>query len=175
MVGGRVRPILSALALGLTLAISFSLVLAACTRPDSGFDVGTLEASIPVALVPDDPSVVTGVSCPQLATSAATTSACTALVAGEEIEIVATISAEGLVSVSTDAILLDVAGVASEASRRLSKDLGVESEVSCPGSVRVIAAGDSFSCQATDPAGPTHDITITVLDSTGTWSMELAS
>jgi len=96
------------------------------------------------------------------------------LVDGQEIEIVATISDDGSVVVSTGAILLDVAGVAAEAGRQLRSDLGVESAVECPGSVRVVAQGDSFTCQASDPAGPTHDIVITVLDSAGAWSMDLS-
>ncbi len=155
--------------------IVFSIVLAACGRPDSGFDMTTLEAAIPEAIVPDDPSVVTDVSCPQLPTSEPTTTMCTALVGGRAIEINANITADGLVEISTDAVLLDISGVASEAGHRLSDDLGIDSSVSCPGSVRVVAVGDTITCEATDPAGSTHNVVITVTDPSGTWTMDLTN
>ncbi len=150
-----------------------ALTAAACGRPDAGFDTRTLETAIPAAIVPDDPAAVTDVTCPDLATSEATTIVCSAVVSGRSIEITAAISVDGAVNVSTDSVLLDLAGVADEAARRLSSDLGVESTVDCPGRVVVSVAGDTFGCSATDPAGVTHDLVITIVDDTGTWSIDL--
>ncbi len=156
------------------VALVLALMASACGRPDAGFDTRTLETAIPAAIVPDDPTVVTDVTCPDLPTSVATTITCSALVSGRPIEITAVISIDGEVNVSTDSVLLDLAGVADEAARRLSSDLGVESTVECPGRVVVSVAGDTFRCSATDPGGVTHDLLITIIDDRGTWSIDLA-
>jgi len=155
--------------------VVLALAAVACGRPDSGFDMRSLESSIPAAVVPDDPAAVTNVSCPELSTSEATTIICSARIAENPVEVTAAISADGIVKVSIGSVLLDVAGVASEAARRLSDDLGVESTVDCPGSVVVSVAGDTFGCVATDPGGVTHDLVITIVDDSGNWSIALLS
>lgn len=154
-------------------AVVVALTAAACGQPDSGFDIRSLESSIPAGIVPDDPAIVTDVSCPELATSEATTILCTASIAERPVEVTAAISTDGTVQVSSESVLLDLAGVAAEAGRRLSADLGVESVVECPGSVVVSVAGDTFGCVATDPTGTTHDLVVSVVDESGNWTIDL--
>lgn len=154
--------------------LAVALIGAACGRPDSGFDVGSLEDAIPSSLIPDDPSLVENVSCPEPATSEATTIVCDATIAGRGIEVTAVLSANGTVAVSTDAILLDLADVASVAAERLTSDLGVESRVTCRDTVVVVVVADQFGCTATDSSGVEHELVVTVLDDTGNWSLDLS-
>ena len=150
------------------------LLAAACGRPDSGFDIHSLESAIPASLVPDDPSVVTDVSCPAPATSEATTVACGASVAGVPIEVSAAISADGTVEIATDATLIDLDGVAAAAAQRLNNDLGTDTKVACDGSVVVSIADTTFGCTATDGFGVERQLVVTILDDTGSWSVDLA-
>jgi len=158
----------------LALALALALVAAACGHPDSGFDMDSLRSAIPASLVPDDPAAVTDISCPAPATSEATTIVCSASIAGVAVAVTAAISADGTADISTDVTLIDLAGVAAAAEQRLNSELGVGSVVTCPGSVVVSAAGDTFGCIATDQLGIERNLIVTILDEAGAWSIDLA-
>jgi len=156
-----------------TTALALALVASACGRPDSGFDMDSLRAAIPVSLVPDDPASVTDISCPAPPTSEATTIVCGASIAGVAVDVTATISADGTANISTDATLIDLAGVASAAGQRLNRELGAGSVVACEGSVVVSVADNTFGCIATDSFGIERDLVVTILDEVGAWSIDL--
>jgi len=158
----------------LALALALTLLAAACGRPDSGFDIESLRSAIPASLVPDDPGAVTDISCPEPATSEATTIVCDASIDGEPIEVAVAIAADGSAEIATDATLIDLAGVASAAELRLTADLGVETVVACPGSVVVSVPDHTFGCVATDGFGVERNLVITILDAAGTWEIDLA-
>jgi len=150
------------------------LVAAACGRPDPGFDNLSLRSAIPPGLVPDDPSVVTDVTCPELRTSEAVTIICEAAIAGQPIEVTVSIESDGTASVKSQSTLIDLAGVAAEAQARFTDDLGVDSLVECPGSVVVSVADLTFECTATDEAGVSRNLVVTVVDDSGGWVIDFA-
>jgi len=166
MAGGRVKAI--------TLTLALTLVVAACGRPDSGFDIESLRSAIPASLVPDDPGVVTDISCPEPATSEATMVVCHASIGGDPIQVTAAIAADGTAEIATDATLIDLAGVAATAELRLNNDLGVETVVECQGSVVVSVPDNTFRCTATDGFGVERNLVITILDAAGAWEIALA-
>lgn len=159
--------------LTLTTALAAALVASSCSQPDSGFDMGSLVDAIPAALVPDDPSSVTDVSCPEPLTSEATSIRCAVTITDREVEVVADIAGDGTVNVSTDAILLDLLEVAVVAGERLSADLGVESTVTCDDTVAVVVPNDTVGCTATENSGIEHRLVVTIVDDAGNWSLDL--
>ncbi len=154
--------------------LAVSLVAAACGRPDPGFDNLSLRSAIPPALVPDDPSVVTNVTCPEVHTSEAVTITCEAAIAGQPIKVTVSIDPDGTAGIESDSTLIDLAGVAAAAQERFTGDLGVDSSVECPGSVVVSVADLTFGCTATDDTGVSRDLVVTVVDDSGGWVIDFA-
>lgn len=139
---------------------------------------------LPALLVPDAPEVVTDVVCPEVitatdATAVATTDAptdrtvsCTALLAGEPIEITLAVRADDTVRATLDVALMRAEAVSAEMATRLSTDLAIATTVVCEGWPVVIQkVGRTFNCLATDPTGTTRSFVATVIDEAGQFEL----
>lgn len=150
---------------------------AACASTAPLVDADALEEALPAALVPDDPSAVTAVSCPGGIVAAGDRVRCVATVAGVEVAVTVTVTGEEAgtgVTVSLAERLVDVADTAAAIAERLSRELGEPQQVDCePPAVRVARAGETISCTATDPRGGHHPVQIEILDADGTWRLDL--
>ncbi|MBC8194328.1 MAG: hypothetical protein ISR43_05880 [Acidimicrobiia bacterium] len=139
----------------------------------AGIDVEAVERAVPLALLPDHPDLVTGVSCPELGSDGLGPVSCTAAVAGLAIPlIVSRPDAVGRVKVESPVELVMAVEVALLTEERLNNDLGVDNEVACEPAIRVSRAGQRFACTATEPNGRTHALTAVLIDGAGSFRLE---
>lgn len=155
-----------------TAAISVALV-GACGRSPV-LDSERLETAVAESLVPEAPETVTGVNCPDLIVEGPIEVGCTALIGDVPVDVAVSISAEDTAVISTEATVVAVADMEAEAAERLSRDLGVETSVSCP-DPRVIVSlpGTTLECDAIDPSGTVYDVTFTIRSERGDWELTL--
>ena len=134
------------------------------------------------ALIPDDPDEA-AVSCPDFDPPPEEADAddgppptvaltCEATVGGVSVAVEARISGEW-VDVSTDAFLVDTAGLEEASAVRLSADLGPTTVDCGPDPVLVSVPGASVVCHAYDEGGRPHPFVITVTSETGDWELSL--
>ncbi|RMH78285.1 MAG: DUF4333 domain-containing protein [Actinomyces sp.] len=159
------------------VGVAAVVMAAGCASAAPLVDVDALEEAVPAALVPDDPSAVTGVSCPGGIVAAGDRVRCVATVAGVEVAVTVTVDGEDPgagVTVSVAERLVDVADTAAAVAERLSEDLGEPQDVECEApAVRVARAGETISCTVTDPRGGRHPVRVEILDADGTWRLDL--
>lgn len=164
------------------VAILVTAAAAACgADPTPRYGAG-LEAAVAEALIPDDPDEA-AVSCPDFDPPPEEPDAdggppptvalvCEATVGGVPVAVEARISGEW-VDVSTDAFLVDTAGLEEASAARLSADLGPTTVDCGPDPVLVSVPGASVVCHAYDGAGRAHPFVITVTSETGDWELSL--
>lgn len=154
------------------LICGWAIGTAACGSSPA-LDAEGLESSIPAALVPDAPEAVEAVDCPDVIVGPATVN-CTARIGPEPIDITVVISDDDRATVSTDAVVVERAAIEATAAQRLSSDLGVETTVACSGpSVLVSVPGTTVACDAVDPDGTAHAVTVTIRSEAGDWDLRL--
>jgi hypothetical protein len=161
---------------GLTVAAKGAIgvsLLAACGGSPV-LDSEKLEAAVAESLVPEAPETVTGVDCPDLILEGPIDVGCTALIGDVPIEVAVAISADDTAAISTEATIVAVAEMEADAAERLSRDLGSETSVSCP-APRVIVSlpGTILECDAIDPSGGAHEVTLTIRSEQGDWELTL--
>lgn len=133
-----------------------------------------LEEEIGRSLVPDAPEAVSDVRCPDVIVEGPITIGCVATIGTTPVDVTVSISAEDTASISTDAVVVEVAAMETAAASRLSADLGVETTVTCPGSrVIVTIAGATLDCEAVDSTGGKHPVSFTILSEEGDWELAI--
>ena len=160
------------MARGLILAMAI-VIVGGCGRSPV-LDSEGLEAAVAENLVPEAPEVVTGIDCPDLIVEGPTELGCVALIGGVPVDVTVVISADDTAAISTESRVVDVTEMEEAAGARLSRDLGVETRVSCPGPAVIVSVPDStLDCEAVDPSGGVHPVIVTIRSEQGAWDLTL--
>lgn len=144
MAGGLIRRI------GVGSALVATVTLGCAEPAPPSLDGDALVESLPASVVPDDPGLVTAVSCPDpIPEVVAQRLECTADLGGHPITVDVDVDVEGRATVAVREPLFDLDLAADEVAGRLEGDLGRRPDVVCPGTVVVLVVGDRIACTAT--------------------------
>lgn len=160
----------------LSLTLLLAVMAAACAAdPDPTLDTASVVEALPAVVWPDDPSLVTEVSCRDLDPEVIAQSVrCTAQLDAEPITVDVDVTEDGGVDGRVVEPLFAVADAADQLAARLADDLGIEPpEIACGRDVVIARAGTEFGCTATR-AGDPIDFVLRLLDSEGGWTVEIA-
>lgn len=138
---------------------------------DPTLDPASVEVGLAETLFPSDPGIVTAISCPEPDIELiAQALVCTASLHGRPITIEVEIAEDGASTAAVREQLLDLAGVADQLAVQISADIGVGTDVSCPGLFVVDEPGVEFTCTATRDGRP---LTFrgAIVDDAGTWTV----
>lgn len=140
-------------------------------------DRDKLHAFIENDLIDDDAVEVTDADCPEVENpEVGQTFECSAQVEGQDvrIEVTVTDAEEGIVDVeSLDAILV-VSVLESGIADDLTEQLGFDVTIECSDEDYLVAEVASvLTCEASDGAGETADVAVTVTDAAGNVSFEI--
>ncbi len=160
------------------------VAVASCGSSAPLVDVDALERELPAALVPDDPGAVSDVRCPSGLVAGGDEVRCVVEIAGVEVAVGVGVepapdgggrSGDPVpLRVEPRARLVDVTATAAALAERLGSELGEPQEVVCdPPTVRVAGPGIGFDCVVTDPRGVAHPVRVEILDTAGTWRVDL--
>ncbi|MEQ8840408.1 MAG: hypothetical protein RIB98_05475 [Acidimicrobiales bacterium] len=160
------------------IAVVFAVVtFASCAEPaPPTLEAGSLEASLPAAVWPDDPALVTDVDCPGLDVEVvAQAVACTAMLDGAsvtvDVAVDEAIEGQAATTATVRETLFVVAEAADQLAARLATDLGIEPPtVACDRAVVIAEAGTELACVARRDADPI-DFVVRLLDDTGGWTL----
>lgn len=165
----RLIALLAAVALGVT----------ACAEPaPPTLEAGSLEAALPASIWPEDPSLVTGVSCPDLDPALiAQSTTCTATLDRDEVTVEVEIDELGGATAAVREPLFVVADAADALVGRLRSDLGIQAiDASCVGVVVVAAADRVLECEATDGSRVIEFELVTgVSGGSGLWTLRVVN
>jgi hypothetical protein len=134
-----------------------------------------LEAQVPHALVPDHPDLVTAVVCAPMERGIGVITECTATIGETPVTArVEQTNADGVVRISTDAVLVDLATTETDLATRLTTDIGVGVRVACQGGrVQVLRPAMALACTASDPKARSYGVTLTFTDDKGAYFLTL--
>lgn len=138
-------------------AVVVVALLVACAEPaPPTLAVGSLEAAVPGAVWPDDPSLVVDVDCPGLDPDLiAQTTTCTATIGAAEVTLDVVLDDDGAAAVEVRETLFVAAQAADELAERLRSDLGIAAvEASCRPVVVLAEPGTTLDCTATQDGRP---------------------
>lgn len=156
--------------------IALVVLLAACAEAaPPTLDVDSVHDVVPALVWPDDPELVTDVSCPDLlAEIIAQSVACTATLAGEPVIADVVVDEVGFVAASVRQQLFRLADAADQLADRLAADLGIAAPtVTCDRAVVLARTGAEVGCIATHDGSPI-DFTVRLLDGDGNWTVDIA-
>lgn len=152
------------------------LVVAGCAEPaPPTLADGSVAAALPGSLWPDDPSIVTGVACPDLDPELiAQTTTCTAVLDADAVTVDVVIDEAGEATANVREPLFVVGDAADQLTTRLEADLSIDAiDAACHAVVIVAEPGRSVVCDATHDGRPIEfEI---VLDRAGDgWTLRVA-
>jgi len=161
--------------IALTLLLATALLAAACAEaapPTLG--AGTLEASLPAAVWPADPALVSEVDCPDLDLEViAQSTLCTAVLDTDAVTIDVAVDELGRATAEVREPLFVVASAADALVSRLERDLSIDAiDADCEGTVIVAEPARVLSCQATS-SGRTISFELVLGGEDGTWMLTL--
>jgi hypothetical protein len=133
--------------------IFLALLVGACAEPaPPTLAVGSVEAALPGSIWPDDPSLVTDLDCPGLATEViAQTILCTATLDSDPVTVDVGIDELGAATAQVREPLFVVADAVEELVDRLRNDVSIEAlEAFCARTVVIPKEGRVLDCEATD-------------------------
>lgn len=136
---------------------SGTVLLAACAEPaPPTLADGSLEAAVPGAVWPDDPSLVSGVDCPALDPAlVAQSTTCTAMVGAAGVTLDVVIDDLGAAVIEVRESLYAADDAADGLAERLRTDLGISAvQASCRPAVVLAEPGTTLDCTATHDGRP---------------------
>jgi hypothetical protein len=160
----------------LALAALAGVALVGCSTTTT-LDRDKLHAFIENELIDEDDVEVSDADCPEVEEpEVGQTFECTAKVEGQDVRIGVTVTDadEGIVDIaSLDAILV-VSVLENGIADDLTEQLGFDVSIECSDEGYLVAAVDStLTCEASDGAGETANVTVTVNDAEGNVSFEI--
>jgi hypothetical protein len=160
----------------LALAGLAGVALVGCSTTTT-LDRDRLHAFIENELIDDEAVEVTDADCPEVEDpEVGQTFECTAQVEGQDVRIGVTVTdaEEGIVDIaSLDAILV-VSVLETSVADDLTEQLGFDVMVECSDEDYLVAAvASSLTCEASDGAGETANVAVTVEDSDGNVTFEI--
>ena len=158
--------------------VAACLALSACAEAaPQTLDLETVTAAIPAAVWAEDPSIITGVSCPDLVElPIAQSSVCGALLGEDALTIDIVVDEQGGATTRVREPLFDVEVAAGRIRERLIVDLGPSAEsarIECEVRVMVARVGATVSCVA-DRGSDLLGFEIRLEDDAGGWSLSYA-
>ena len=135
----------------------------------------SLEVVIPFALIPDLPSLVQDVACPEVVKrEAGASTVCSAMIDGVDVNIMVNVGYRDRVDLVADGFfLISLAELETDVADKVSADFGAV-EVLCDGQpVFMAVAGRSVACRAVDTDGSSHPISILIASEQGDWQVRL--
>lgn len=155
--------------------IAVLLFAAACAEAaPPTLETGSLESSLPGAIWPDDPALVTEVDCPDLDVALiAQSTVCTGVLDTEVVTVDVAIDEFGAATAQIREPLFVVVEAADALVAQLKNDLSIDAvRATCEGTVILAEPGRSLDCQAISSARSIA-FRLTLTDDTGTWTLAL--
>lgn len=143
------------------MALALLLLASACAGP---LDVAGLERQLAVAMLPEHPQLVSGVSCPRpLEPEVGETVRCDALINATAVTVAVTFGESDEVATAVvEARMIDAASVERQVAERFVGDLGVTTTVGCGAPVVVVPTDGAVTCWAIDGSGVERPLRVTV-------------
>jgi hypothetical protein len=164
-----VRPVIALAALG-------AVALVGCSTTTT-LDRDKLHSFIENELIAEDGVEVTDADCPEVEDpEVGQTFECTAQVEGQDVRIGVTVTdaEEGIVDVTSLDAILEIATLEAMIADDMTQQSGFDVTVECSDEDYLVAeVGSLLTCEASDGAGSTASIAVTVKDAEGNVSFEM--
>lgn len=159
--------------------MTVSMLSAACgVSPRTTLDAGDSEKRISSELAARYAVAAPPVRCPSsVPDRPGTQFVCTASLDGQRLSLVATVSApNGSFGLAARQAVVPLAAAETQLQEQIQRSTGHRPSVSCPSahSLLVVAVGGSFACTAAFAGEPSRALTVTVVDTTGHFRLDLA-
>lgn len=153
------------------------LVALGCSEPEPLLfrDSDNLEAVVLAELVPDLPTIVTDVTCPEMIEPGPVSVSCEAMIDGVPATVEVDIDARGRTDLAvSDVFLVDVSRLADHSAQRIATDLGPVQVVCNDPPVVVAVDGKQLDCYAVDPSGRHHSLEVMLTSDKGDWQISFS-